>query len=813
MLTSTIRKWTELSSSEKGDIFTNMSLPWTKEERDSMRESLSRKYWITEWTITSLIAHETMRRMKNWEWAQSSSWLWDINTTQTELEWLDENLTHIVQESTQASVYAITTLSEFTEEMREGILEEFWEVIRGSATDSVYDYYQDIEALSDYYNIETSILEQFLRNRYGWLWIKLDELKKWRILTEEDKMNIRIYVASWSDEKDKKVRRKEMAMQYWVSIRIIWPITAWKLNESGGKVLKKDDSQIEGLIVPEIKSELVVKATQKQDSNQVEQDLTVNTWNIQEDSKDTESEQKYSNIDAVYIKDLVLEYNLQDNGQRWAFLQHVFDLFPDASIEDVKKVIPDFPDDTKHENLKRSWEWMWALVEYDNEIKNKWRQKLKEFIDENIDKEKRKDMKVLCLPGVECLEIPLYIELGFRPENIVWVESWEVDPKNLKPEAIEKLKKYADVLWLSFEITKPRIREILTKTYLKNADKFWIQTRIWMLDKVLEKEVVIFDVVSLDFVWPISLSSRLITQRVNLNDKAVICTNYLNRREGDFWKRQLFAWNLSKDINSKPYYQDILNEIDVSKNREINVPFWEDRSDSHHVAILKQFTLESWRVPSELKLQLSKYRELDSSKVVYQKKIVDMRKLDDNEYAFMYISDIRQVLFDAFGKAFHNAWLHNTWNEKQRDFVNLQIWGNLSKITVLFQDLIFSEYVIDSTNKSSYKYIGNTNSPMYSDFFVIRKLSQKEKAPFKKSINFFYSVIHAILNQKLPTSITIKRKNKNLPVFDLEDEIVLSNPYGVELASIKIRNLENARFEWKKIYWDPYSPPIRERLQ
>ena len=71
---------------------------------------------------------------------------------------------------------------------------------------------------------------------------------------------------------------------------------------------------------------------------------------------------------------------------------------------------------------------------------------------------------------------------------------------------------------------------------------------------------------------------------------------------------------------------------------------------------------------------------------------------------------------------------------------------------------------------------------------------------FKKSINFFYSVIHAILNQKLPTSITIKRKNKNLPVFDLEDEIVLSNPYGVELASIKIRNLENARFEWKKIY-------------
>jgi hypothetical protein len=52
-------------------------------------------------------------------------------------------------------------------------------------------------------------------------------------------------------------------------------------------------------------------------------------------------------------------------------------------------------------------------------IKNKWRQKLKEFIDENTDKEKRVTMKVLCLPGVECHEISLYIELGFKPENIV----------------------------------------------------------------------------------------------------------------------------------------------------------------------------------------------------------------------------------------------------------------------------------------------------------------------------------------------------------------------------------------------------------
>jgi len=55
-------------------------------------------------------------------------------------------------------------------------------------------------------------------------------------------------------------------------------------------------------------------------------------------------------------------------------------------------------------------------------------------------------MKVLCLPGLKCLEIPLYLELGFRAENIVGVEAGEVNPKQLKPDGINQIKAYAKEL-------------------------------------------------------------------------------------------------------------------------------------------------------------------------------------------------------------------------------------------------------------------------------------------------------------------------------------------------------------------------------
>lgn len=245
MLTPTLRTGSELSTQEKTDIIARMSATQNQQERDRVRNALVKEYWVSEWTIASLIAHETMRRKRSSLWSQQDSLHWEGISTLNPWESAEENTTQTVQEFTQARVYSITSLSGITEDMRVEIIEEFSEIIQDNITNSRYDFYQDIEAISDDYSVDPVTLEQFLRNRYSWLWVKLDELKNGRILNAEDKLNIRLYVSEWTDEKDKKARRKEMAQKYWVSTYVIWAITAWKLGKRGRVVLKKDRTEAE----------------------------------------------------------------------------------------------------------------------------------------------------------------------------------------------------------------------------------------------------------------------------------------------------------------------------------------------------------------------------------------------------------------------------------------------------------------------------------------------------------------------------------------------------------------------------------------
>lgn len=172
--------------------------------------------------------------------------------------------------------------------------------------------------------------------------------------------------------------------------------------------------------------------------------------------------------DIDFIADFFSTCDWEDKTEIEEYEASIIDIFPGLTITDITKLI-------QRDNIQERGEGMGALVNYDNAIKNKWRQTLKEFIDENTDSEKRKDMKVLCLPGMECREIPLYLELGFCPENIVGVEAGIVKGK-INAEVIRKFK--------------------------ENAEKYGIQTRIEKLEKILEKEDMTFDVVSLDFLGP-----------------------------------------------------------------------------------------------------------------------------------------------------------------------------------------------------------------------------------------------------------------------------------------------------------------------
>jgi hypothetical protein len=219
-------------------------------------------------------------------------------------------------------------------------------------------------------------------------------------LTESDKEFIRNYVAEVEDEEEKKLRRKELAEQYGVSLAKISAVTAWT----------KIRAQRTNLVSRPV--EVIVK---------------------------------------------------EDNAEGC------------------------------HAN-------------YDNPTKQLWRQKWKEFIAKHTVPSERARMKVLCLPGKKCLEIPLYLELGFTPKNITGVEGGD---------------------------------EAAKSEFHSNAYRYGIVSKLGRLENFLPHDKSVYDIVSLDFTGPLSKTCLDIIKVVPLapaadsqfNTKSLFMINLLAKRE------------------------------------------------------------------------------------------------------------------------------------------------------------------------------------------------------------------------------------------------------------------------------------------
>lgn len=143
---------------------------------------------------------------------------------------------------------------------------------------------------------------------------------------------------------------------------------------------------------------------------------------------------------------------------------------------------------------------------YDNPTKQLWRAKWKEFIAKHTLPGERGKMKVLCLPGKKCLEIPLYLELGFSPKNITGVEGGD---ENAKSE------------------------------FYDNAYRYGINAKLGRLENMLPHDNNIYDIVSLDFTGPMSKTCLDIVKMVPLapaadsqfNTKSLFMINLLAKRE------------------------------------------------------------------------------------------------------------------------------------------------------------------------------------------------------------------------------------------------------------------------------------------
>ena len=172
---------------------------------------------------------------------------------------------------------------------------------------------------------------------------------------------------------------------------------------------------------------------------------------------------------------------------------------------------------------------------YNNENKRAWRKKIKEFIDANTTFEHRAKMRVLCLPGKLCLEIPIYLELGFKPENIVGVEGGDA-----------------------------KSREI----FETNAQALGIDFRTARLEQVIKEETEPFDVVSLDFLGPICKSYMELLSNLYLSNRALLAVNFMAKRESQEIQAnlrlagQVFLQDPCERSFSE--FDDLINEHDLT---------------------------------------------------------------------------------------------------------------------------------------------------------------------------------------------------------------------------------------------------------
>ncbi len=172
--------------------------------------------------------------------------------------------------------------------------------------------------------------------------------------------------------------------------------------------------------------------------------------------------------------------------------------------------------------------------DYDNPIKQAWRATWFKYVAEHTQPVDRPNLRVACLPGRLGLEIPGYLELGFRPTNIVGFEG------------------------------SPRVHS----DFFAMAKRYGIQAVGEKLEEAFPRINVPFDIVNLDFTTTIQAESATIFRKLLLGDRAVCAVNVLGKRDGDLSKSALALFAKRLELNQNPIHDGIFSTTERQRLRD-----------------------------------------------------------------------------------------------------------------------------------------------------------------------------------------------------------------------------------------------------
>lgn len=491
--------------------------------------------------------------------------------------------------------------------------------------------------------------------------------------------------------------RYEIAGLLGLSINQVSAITAWK-RDANGLVLKPQ--------------ELSNESSAEQSS---EQDVTTNVALLRSEESATQTDLRADeNQNPVeQIEPLATEKDDIEDSQN-----HLQEAIGSELLSD--------PAITVKENGASAYENM----PYDYEIKNKWRAHWKSYLEGESTPEQRRNMKVLFFPGKECHEAPLYIELGFQPENM-------------------------------YGYLKPGNKKIENE-YRVNAEKYGFNVKIADLEKDLVKNLLPrFDVVSLDFPGPACIGYLNIIRHMPVSERAIVMINLMGKRENDDTQRSLNVIETLKrvdlhdermKIRADMIKNDLFGELDLHAERlqlnaltEGRVPDLETtRDETMHFATLGHIGsifLENW-----MHLDV-----INRSSVL---KFLQNGEASHDPYgAFRSLSgEIMPFVVDGMLEAMYST---------QAAFEIPDV--NEGDFHGMFNNSLFGKRHITNLKKNSYTSNDKSHSPFYTDMGTIVTPLERYKQT-KHSTHFALEV----LLKKLPACLGFEEPGKQ--VFNFRDK-------------------------------------------
>ncbi len=316
-------------------------------------------------------------------------------------------------------------------------------------------------------------------------------------------------IASGVPEADLKLLRKKLADKYQCSVRQVASIGAY-IRYSATEVLSEMSELNE--IAPDqlIEAAFLIQQESSEDRKEYLA-LYADDFDLHPDTLDNAIklfEDKLSGRPGGLLEQSSKSSNVADSSPLSTHMSQNSDTNdlshlstpPAPHRVEITEIEPALEKLTAPKNVSE-WE-----VDYDNSLKELWRDKWKEFIKKHLSDDQLHGAKVVCMPSIQAhLEVRKYIELGVQPQNIHAVEY-------ASGVHAEKFRSNCEALGIN-----PHVEDVVS-----------------FLDTM--KDITILN---LDFHGGFSYKFLSALRAAHLAPSAVVITNCLGRREKDIYQALL----------------------------------------------------------------------------------------------------------------------------------------------------------------------------------------------------------------------------------------------------------------------------------